>query len=371
MSMTSQRRGFTIVELLVVVAIIALLIGILLPAIGKAREQALVSQSESNLRQIATAHGSYAGAWNDRQPTYIPDDFSVYGDNYAQALANYQQTNGQLIPIAVIGYERNFVWIWNYAPNATSGTARGYLPLDFSASGGSWFGNFRIPNNRAFSTHLNGRFYDPVFYAPRDRVVMEVALRAFEYPGEFDPFTQGVTSTQAIWASYCLSPAAMMSPDVLRNHNGSYFRNPWFLPGGWRSPSYGMALYPTLKTHMLEHHWLQNMNKECSPFWDGGTYENCEPFYFNHSIVSSPVTLFYDGHIELVGTMTADNAHKRLLAQAGHGLWSKDTTLGGAYTPDFVGANGGYFSGFAEDWTNTSFHILTIEGIRGRDLVSD
>ena len=43
-------RGFTIVELLVVVSIIALLAGILLPAIGKARDQTKLMLSHSNLR---------------------------------------------------------------------------------------------------------------------------------------------------------------------------------------------------------------------------------------------------------------------------------------------------------------------------------
>lgn len=48
-----------------------------------------------------------------------------------------------------------------------------------------------------------------------------------------------------------------------------------------------------------------------------------------------------------------------MLGQTGHGLWSRDTPLG----------ESGYFSDVAYDLTQTSFHVLTTEGIHGRDTV--
>lgn len=82
---TIKTRGFTLVELMMVMIIIAVLVGLLYPAIRNARDDALQEECANNLRQLYQAMVMYANdndgyfpsgpgwAW-DLWPNYINDD---------------------------------------------------------------------------------------------------------------------------------------------------------------------------------------------------------------------------------------------------------------------------------------------------------
>lgn len=66
------RTGFTLIEMLVVIAIIALLVALTIPAVTRGIDNARRSQSTSNLRQLGQAFVMYATAPENRRNQYPP-----------------------------------------------------------------------------------------------------------------------------------------------------------------------------------------------------------------------------------------------------------------------------------------------------------
>jgi prepilin-type N-terminal cleavage/methylation domain-containing protein/prepilin-type processing-associated H-X9-DG protein len=72
--MRLPRRAFSLIELLVVIGIITLLVGIIVPTMGKVREKSYIDRCANNLRQIGEAISIYAHDNDGAFPrtTYIP-----------------------------------------------------------------------------------------------------------------------------------------------------------------------------------------------------------------------------------------------------------------------------------------------------------
>src|SRR5215204_2584655 len=92
-----KRKGFTLVELLVVIGIIALLISILLPALSKARANAMRVKCASQLRQVAVATVMYANENKGYIPT-IRNEWKAPQTYDLSGTYNYIFTNADTTP---------------------------------------------------------------------------------------------------------------------------------------------------------------------------------------------------------------------------------------------------------------------------------
>lgn len=76
---TARTRGFTLIEMLVVITVVGLLMGLLLPAILRSKDVVNLTQCASNLRQIGVAFAVYL-----EENMYIYPPASVNSNRYGQ-----------------------------------------------------------------------------------------------------------------------------------------------------------------------------------------------------------------------------------------------------------------------------------------------
>jgi prepilin-type N-terminal cleavage/methylation domain-containing protein/prepilin-type processing-associated H-X9-DG protein len=131
----TRRQGFTLIELLVVVSIIVVLIAILLPSLGHARELAKKAKCAVNLRQWGIATHVYVNIYDGYFPSKGGDGTlgNVPGSNTSALIGNWDDTSlwfnalPQLLNSQQLSYGQ-----LQEQDQMTNGNYKGYLP-----SGGS------------------------------------------------------------------------------------------------------------------------------------------------------------------------------------------------------------------------------------------
>ncbi|MGQ0629385.1 MAG: type II secretion system protein [Phycisphaerales bacterium] len=216
----THRHAFTIIELLMVIAIIALLVSILLPALGEAKRSARMALNTSNMKQFGSATQSYGADFRD----------SIWAFNW-RAGTNYGPRSGA----APVTYT---------SVNDVDAAAQQAVDIIRRRSEPQWL---TFPLQAAwiphiFYTHLvvmdylAARLPEPIIRSPFDRIRHTWAEALWDDPANPQNVPARFGLPQERWpysSSYETAPASY-SPDRWNSDGGSLMN----MPGEW-----GVYLY--------------------------------------------------------------------------------------------------------------------------------
>ena len=200
------RPAFTLVELLVVIGIIAILIGILLPSLSRARESSNRLKCLSNLRQLATAYVMYV----DEHAGQLPVAPKVGAPSVLDAWY-WQPATVQNIAQSALG---------QYLAVSPSNTRVLTCPSDdlgFRRRGGT---TNRYPFSYAINNFLNGNASGAVRKMVEIRVPADKVLIAEEDPATIDDANMSIWLTKGSWGACNLLASAHDRQNVTQVPDG-------------------------------------------------------------------------------------------------------------------------------------------------------
>jgi prepilin-type N-terminal cleavage/methylation domain-containing protein/prepilin-type processing-associated H-X9-DG protein len=148
--MTRRDRGFTLIEVLVVISVIAVLVALLLPAVQAAREAARRTRCTNNLKEIGLAMLQYVSANDALPPVCVDQEWTSARKQIPQPHQNWSQ-HARLLPFMDQAPLYNAI-NWNFGARGSDGDA---VYTDSNPPDGAVGGKDSIPQMTVLVTTIS------------------------------------------------------------------------------------------------------------------------------------------------------------------------------------------------------------------------
>lgn len=306
-------RGFTLVELLVVIGIIAVLIGILLPALNKAREQSNSLKCLSNLRTIGQGLGIYRAYYNDWLP---PGETGQGGGNGYHWDALLQQVMGRSGDVSYAGNSQAGMigQAFTCPSHAVDPNMTGTYECDYSA-------HPRLMPRLGQSTG-NADGLDTGVKITKTNFILMHMIKGAEVPHSSDVIAviDGVQLDPALHLSNTTSTNYAAEECFTEIDGGNYWAGGFFGPGGRLCADYQTDTFLASQINVTDKVVFVNQPVSVDP---AAGYEEGN-IAWRHLGNSSTNCLFLDGHAD---SFTVGNKPGAVSVPSGEGSASYSTNL--------------------------------------------